>query len=106
MAHMVVGGDDETSIHKGDDHMQVAAGMLAEAVNQLHDALGRAGRHIDPAGDLVATVVGIELDLMQHGSLPRLTDKMAQLSQGRAGARRRPLQADGFVPRAENFSLT
>ena len=80
----------------------VAAGVLAKAMDQLHDALGRAGGHIYPACDLVATVVGIELDLMQHGNLPRLTDRMLQLLQAPHRRNHRPPRTDCFAPQAEN----
>lgn len=36
---MIVGGDDITSLHKAGDHVQIAAGMLAESVDDLNDSL-------------------------------------------------------------------
>ncbi len=56
MSDVVVCGHDEARVHERDDHVEVAAGMLAEAVDELDDALGLAGRNVDPARDLIAVV--------------------------------------------------
>ena len=67
VAHVVVGSHDEAGVHERHDHVEVAARMLAEAVDELHDALGLARRHVDPAGDLVAFVARGEGDFVEHG---------------------------------------
>ena len=68
MAHVVVGGHDVAGLHEGDDQVEVAARVLAEAVDELDDALGLGdGGDVDPAGHLVAAVGRCELDLVKHG---------------------------------------
>ena len=71
MSHVVVGSNDESCVHKGNDHVEVPARMLAEAVHQLNDARRLARRHIDPTSHLIATVARRKLNFMQHKSSPR-----------------------------------
>ena len=66
VANVVVGRHNEAGVHERHDHVQVAAGMLAEAVHELHDAHWVAGRSVNPAGDDVSVVGGREVDLMEH----------------------------------------
>jgi len=64
---VVVGRHDEAGVHERHDHVEVAAGVLAEAVDQLHDALRLAGRDVDPPRHLVSVVRRWKADFMQHG---------------------------------------
>lgn len=64
VADMVIGGDDVARVHERDDHVEIAAGMLAKAVDELDDALRLAGRHIDPSLDHLFLVIGLETDFV------------------------------------------
>ena len=66
VAHMVVRRHDEPGVQELDDHVEVPAGVLSEAVDQLDDARGLGGGDVDPPLDLVPLVEGLETDLMQH----------------------------------------
>ena len=66
VAHVVVGRHNEAGVHERHNHVQVAAGVLAEAVHELHDSHRVAGRGVNPAGDGVSVVGGREVDLMEH----------------------------------------
>ena len=57
---MVIGIDDEAGFLELVDHVQIAAGVLAEAVNQLHDGSGRLNGGIAPGLDGVSAVGGGE----------------------------------------------
>ena len=64
VADMVVGGNDVAGVHEGDDHVEIAAGMLTKTVDELDDALRFTGRHIDPSLDILLPVIGLETDFM------------------------------------------
>jgi hypothetical protein len=64
MTYMIICSDDIAIFHKGRDHVEVSAGVLTEAVDQLNDALWSAGRDVDPAIDLVAFIEGQKLHFM------------------------------------------
>lgn len=68
MAGVVVGGDDESGVEQGRDEVDVAAGVLPQAVDDLDGAARGGGGDVDPGLDLVAAVGGGEGDLVQcHG---------------------------------------
>jgi len=68
VAGVVAREDGEALVDESADHMQVAAGVLAEPVHDLHDPARCGGGHVQPCLDLVATVRGGEGDLVQgHG---------------------------------------
>ena len=64
MADMVICGNNVAGFHEGSDHVEVASGMLTEAMDQLNDANRLAGRDIDPAVYFVTLVVRSKLDFM------------------------------------------
>ena len=88
VAHVVVGGHDEAGVHERHDHMEVAAGMLAEAVDELHHTLGLAGRDVDPARHLVPVVRRWKAYLVQHGR--SLLSRSRNGARGTAAVGRRP----------------
>ena len=68
VAGVVVGGDDESGVEQGRDEVDVAAGVLPQAVDDLDGAARGGGGDVDPGLDLVAAVGGGEGDLVQcHG---------------------------------------
>ena len=56
VSDVVVGRHDEAGVHERDDHVEITARMLAEAVNELHDTLGFARWDVNPADNLVTLV--------------------------------------------------
>ena len=56
VSHVVVGRHDVARVHEGHDKVEVPAGVLAEAVDELHDALWLAGGDVYPAGNGVPFV--------------------------------------------------
>ena len=62
---VVVRDDGVSRVDEGADHVQVAAGVLAEAVHDLDDPVRRGGGDVQPGLDLVAAVRGGEGDLVQ-----------------------------------------
>ena len=68
--NVVIGGNDITGLHEAYDHMKIAAGMFAETVDQLYDALRRTCRHVDPAVNRIAFVKRFETNFMQHSRIP------------------------------------
>ena len=64
VSHMVVGGYDESGVQEFGDHVQIAPGVLAEAVNQLDDAIRLRRGYVNPALHFVALVERFEADLV------------------------------------------
>lgn len=56
MTNVVISRNDETSIHKRDDQMKIAARVLAETVHELHDTLWLASWDVDPTNYLVTLI--------------------------------------------------
>ena len=70
MTDVVIGGDDVAGFHKTRDHVEIAAGMLTETVNELNDPLWRAGRYVDPPVNEITPVERDEFHFMQHIDCP------------------------------------
>ena len=66
--YVVVCGHDVACVHERYDEMEIAAGVLAETMDELYDALRFASGNVNPAGDGVTFVGRRELDFMKHGS--------------------------------------
>ena len=64
VADVVICSDDEACFQIAHDHVEIAAGMLAKTMHQLHDADGICRRHIDPGLHIVAFVVGWESEFV------------------------------------------
>ena len=56
MANVIVCGNNETSVHQGNNHMEVTTGVLTETMNELHDAFGLACRNVNPTNHLIASI--------------------------------------------------
>ena len=56
VSYVIIGSDNVAGLQIADDHVQITAGMFAEAVDELDDALRLAGRYVDPSVDGISLV--------------------------------------------------
>ena len=56
VSDMVVSRNDVACLHKSDNHVEISAGVFAEAMNQLNNSLRLACRYINPPVNGIALV--------------------------------------------------
>ena len=70
VSHMIIRRNDKTGVDKSPNHMEIAAGMLSEAMDQLNDAGRLRRRHIDPVLHIIASVDRSKTLFIQHIAPP------------------------------------